>query len=498
MVRLSTKRAYTVIAFALFLAISYACYEVWNFYQIPLTETVTWNGSGFTPKEVLIQKGGTVRFVNDSTTPVWPASDSHPSHNRLKGFDPAMGVVPGASWSFTFENAGVWDFHNHLEPRYVGRILVVGALGESTESCLAATQGGTRPQCWEADLQTELKRRGLDAAFTLFENMYSESTTFKENCHDVMHVLGKAAYQRFKIDGSVLTRESTRFCGYGFYHGFIETMLSEEGLHTLDSGHRYCTSLLFSEAFPTKVSALNASQACYHGIGHALFDSIDASLWGDPEHMVKSVEPQCESLSVLPSRREACMSGVYNALANAMTASNYNLAFTTTGPLRICHEQKDEYQLKCSLEIGVGYLNHYATPFSRSFPFIRTIEKIPIRLEVLAAFINGEARQTHRGSTPQSLARECTQLRDASERRACVRGLVSGVSMQGKPGEEYVETFSVCPFFEEPPLRSYCISRARDTLAFIFNTDKIQAFCATLAPSDQSICSRKQGYVPDI
>jgi hypothetical protein len=428
---------------------------------------------------------------------MWPASDSHPTHNRLNGFDPGEGIAPGESWSFTFTQAGVWDLHNHLAPRFLGRVLVVGALGESTESCLAIHTDGTRPQCWEADLQTELKRNGLDAAFSLFEKLYAESDDFKENCHDVMHVLGKAAYHDYRARGDVQSRESTRFCGYGFYHGFTETMLFEEGLNNLEPAHRYCTALHFSDTFPNKTAAWNASQACYHGIGHALFDSLDSSTWGDPKKMVAVVAPQCESLSANVERRVACMSGVFNSLANAMTASNYNLTFNQSDPLRVCREQRPEYHIKCYIEVGVGFLNHNKIPTPESYVFLRTIPNLQARLATERAYIDNEVRQPQRQSTPQSLRSWCESLHDKQERYTCINGLVFGMAFQGKPGEEHLAAFSFCREFAGDN-RRYCLSRARDTLNLLMQPPDIHAFCLQLAQDEQPICLKEKEYITDV
>jgi hypothetical protein len=415
----------------------------------------------------------------------------------LKGFDPGEGVAPRQSWSFTFAHAGVWDFHDHLTPRFVGRVLVVGALGESTESCLSIHTSGTRPQCWEADLQTELKRNGLDAAFLLFEKLYAESAEFKENCHDVMHVLGKAAYHDYKARGEVQSRESTRFCGYGFYHGFTETMLSEEGLNNLEPAHRYCTALQFSDTFPNKTASWNASLACYHGIGHALFDSLSSSSWGNPEKMVDLVKPQCESLSVSVFRRDACMSGVFNSLANAMTASNYNLTFNQKDPLKVCREQKPEYQIKCHLEIGVGFLNHNKIPLAESYTFLQTIPNLQTRLATERAFIDNEVRQPQRQSTPQSIRGWCESLRGMQERYTCINGLVSGMTFQGTPGEEHVLAFKLCREFSGDNKR-YCLSRARDTLDFHMQPPRVRVECLALPKDEQSICLKEREYIDNV
>jgi plastocyanin len=96
------------------------------------TVTVTYGDSGFNPAAVSIAAGDTVKFVNNSSRTVWPASDFHPEHNiyPVKGgcfgsaFDSCRGVAPGSSWSFTFTAKGAWAYHDHLRPSMTGRVVV--------------------------------------------------------------------------------------------------------------------------------------------------------------------------------------------------------------------------------------------------------------------------------------------------------------------------------------------------------------------------------------
>lgn len=96
------------------------------------TVTVTNTDVGFFPAIVSIQKGGTVRFVNQSSEKMWVGSNPHPVHNgypttggcKASTFDSCRGVLPGEAWEFTFDIAGTWGYHDHLNPGKGGRITV--------------------------------------------------------------------------------------------------------------------------------------------------------------------------------------------------------------------------------------------------------------------------------------------------------------------------------------------------------------------------------------
>ena len=102
------------------------------------TVTVTYTDSGFSPSTVTINVGDTVAFKNSSSSDFWPATGMHPTHTVYPGsdikkcgtsveksiFDACRNVAPGSSYSFVFTEMGNWSYHNHLNPRQFGKIIV--------------------------------------------------------------------------------------------------------------------------------------------------------------------------------------------------------------------------------------------------------------------------------------------------------------------------------------------------------------------------------------
>lgn len=88
--------------------------------------------SGFFPASIMVKKGTTVIFLNGRGSDVWPASAMHPTHALYptKGgcigsaFDACRALKTGESWSFTFNIAGTWKYHDHLNPKSFGSITV--------------------------------------------------------------------------------------------------------------------------------------------------------------------------------------------------------------------------------------------------------------------------------------------------------------------------------------------------------------------------------------
>lgn len=86
--------------------------------------TVNITSAGFSPATVTVSPGTVVTFVNTDTKPHWVASDPHPVHTGLPGFDAKSALAPGASYSFTFTTAGTYGYHDHLNPSTRGQVVV--------------------------------------------------------------------------------------------------------------------------------------------------------------------------------------------------------------------------------------------------------------------------------------------------------------------------------------------------------------------------------------
>lgn len=103
--------------------------------------TVAYTDQGFSPSSVTIVLGTTVTFINQSTKDVWVASAKHPDHTVYGGtslsqhcpdtanssFDACAATASGGSYSFTFNKAGSWKYHDHITPTQFGTIVVTSA-----------------------------------------------------------------------------------------------------------------------------------------------------------------------------------------------------------------------------------------------------------------------------------------------------------------------------------------------------------------------------------
>ncbi len=102
------------------------------------TFTIIITDEGYSPQTLNIGEGDKVVWRHEGTQQNWPASASHPTHKVYPNsgiekcgteeedviFDACRGLVNGDVWSFTFNEKGSWDYHDHLHPDLRGTIIV--------------------------------------------------------------------------------------------------------------------------------------------------------------------------------------------------------------------------------------------------------------------------------------------------------------------------------------------------------------------------------------
>ena len=100
--------------------------------------TIIYTSAGYVPKEVTISRGTQVIFENENNFFMWTATTIHPTHTIYPGssilkcsgpekvsiFDACQAIAQGESWSFIFQEQGTWRYHDHLQTRFTGKIIV--------------------------------------------------------------------------------------------------------------------------------------------------------------------------------------------------------------------------------------------------------------------------------------------------------------------------------------------------------------------------------------
>lgn len=265
-----------------------------NTVTLPLAEFASTAGDN---PAITVYQGDIVIFDNNDTKERWPASNIHPTHAIYSDFDPKKPIATGERWAFKFDKAGVWRWHDHLNPTISSQIFV-----KKVEGYQANSEGGSgenpaaffsrsfralklwfirtyyeiNPGALEAKLQavnmlrvtsneTELEHWiTLAGVKTIMRKILVESGNgSKVDCHQEAHRVGRVAYKIYNAD---VFQESDTTCNSGFYHGAMEAFFTARGTENLaENIDKLCNTM------PTNFSTFS----CLHGVGHGLLAYLD-------------------------------------------------------------------------------------------------------------------------------------------------------------------------------------------------------------------------------
>lgn len=461
--------------------IAQALYLFKNQFVSPNSEshTVMLTEDGFSPEDLTINKGDAIVFATNRNQPFWPASNLHPTHQIYPEFDPREPIEPDKSWQFTFTKVGNWKYHDHLAPLYKGVIKV-----EDKKTRAASCKN---VQCWEDLIDKTLKAKGLTEAFEVLANFYQNEPQFAADCHGLAHILGEKAYEQFLQNKDLAFSTKSSYCGYGFYHGFMENLLHTSG--DIKEAQDFCR--VAGERLKEQTS--DASGACYHGIGHgAVEDVSDPKLWGDSQKIIQPSLDLCEKVSSSenPPQRYGklfrCVSGVFNALEIVTTQRKYNLSHRNDDPFAICRAQKEIYKEACYTQFVVAAMNvakgdastSSAQVFDKAAKYIDTIPEDEYAIPTLQSLAVELARRDK--VDYQKTVNFCRDL-PYRFRISCITAVAEGFLKYGPPQQEYVKAINFC---ESEMLtddeKKACFARILSILRIWYTAEKSQEICRSV------------------
>lgn len=146
-------------------------------------------------------------------------------------------------------------------------------------------------------------------------------------CHDILHELGKNAYQKYK-NKSLFTKYYT--CGFGYLHGAMSQSLinNNDNLGQIEILNELCKKLESEVKYTIN--------QCHHGIGHAI---------GSQDISILQQTNLCQNLSSLNPRDTIdCTSGAYNQYFIDRTLENSG---NIKKSLSLCDLPNDINLLEC-------------------------------------------------------------------------------------------------------------------------------------------------------
>jgi hypothetical protein len=327
--------------------------------------------------------------------------------------------------------------------------------------------------------------KGLDASFDVLSRLYNEEPSFSAFCHDITHRIGEAAYFLFSRNENFAVTPKTAYCSYGFYHGFMESLLSRTG--DLKKTREFCEYV--DKQLADK--APDATLQCYHGIGHGAADIIVAkerSTWGNERKMVGPALKICEETARTQTQMSRCATGVYNAIAVFYTTNQYQLSMNKNDPLWLCHEQPEKYKAECYLSMNTALLAFTGLDFSKA---ARYIEDIAEDDHAMRAILNLAAPMGTKNMNVKDHTEQITACRSLQERlrNPCIQGYAFGFLEHGEPGVEYIKPLNFC---EQDVLREdeqvSCFEYIFSYLRLWYPREKATRICETFEGERRDFC----------
>ncbi len=351
----------------------------------------------------------------------------------------------------------------------------------SVEKCTNLPEQNDRKVCLAKLIKEVVIKEGVSSGLDIIYKLSLQSSDFSNNCHDYIHIVGNTAYDRFVQTGEVDITNQTTICAYGFYHGFMEALVSNSGDVSIAKD--------FCQKVRDEVPAANL--ACFHGIGHGWAGTHDKSLWGDEMAMVKPALEMCEKVTSDPHELKICATGVFDSISLGYYNQLYDLEINKEEPFWLCKVQPDKYKEPCYMDMvpAIVWLGNYE--FETSLAYVEKAEVSYRELVVETIADNIVRFMLNRQEELFDAILVCRSLEDRYIDR-CLTGIAEGAFQFGQPEIEYKQGLGLCEdsrmtFLE----KDICLKTVIEYSFSSYSREKFSQIC-DINPSYKNYCQKFQ------
>lgn len=332
-----------------------------------------------------------------------------------------------------------------------------------------------RYTCWERHINSALRSGGIDETFNVLAQFYESDPLFAKDCHPFTHIIGENAYLAFASGKDIMVSPKTTFCGYGFFHGFMESLLQATG--DMKEARLFCEYA--AKKFPKNTFVVE--DMCYHGVGHGFVDGSDPRGWGDDQALIDPGLQMCERIAIEPFHAKSCATGVFNALALTYINGEYGLSPNRDDPFAICRAQKEDYNKIACYEQMNTLLFHLANNnFSRALAFVEGIKNADHARFALRSL--SAAAGYYLGLRGDDQGLEACQALPRAWRLTCIEGYAGGLMENGEPEREYVRAGAFCSSSKlTREEREICWQVVLSSSQALYTSELFEMICANLS-----------------
>lgn len=292
-------------------------------------------------------------------------------------------------------------------------------------------------KCWQDTVEKVFEEKGLDAAFEVVDYLYEEEPSFASACHDFGHLLGENTFYLFKDGEDFKITPKTAFCSYGFYHGFMELLVSRLG--EPKKARDFCKKVQSQLGDKTPDAYLQ----CFHGIGHGWVNVHDRpDLYGDDVGIAKPALELCERVSANKQELTRCATGVFNGISIFYSTGEYGLIIPDD-PLSLCRQMEEKFKDPCYVSMNLPLMNYTNGDFLKAASFVEGIENDQYAKHAMLNLVLPLGVRNINKKNHDEVIQMCRSLQERLQIE-CLQGYAFSFMENGEPGTEYIKALDFC------------------------------------------------------
>jgi hypothetical protein len=186
--------------------------------------------------------------------------------------------------------------------------------------------------CYKKQLTDITNKQGPIAAISVIKSSYTKVPYVKSECHQLMHVIGRAALIKYNDDIAQTYSHGDQFCWSGYYHGAIEELGNVKGLaYLVANSNAICAKI------PGKSTHSFYYYNCVHGMGHGFMFVENGNLF--------AALKDCDSLTDSWDST-SCYGGVF--MQNVMNEQAPDEESDTAGTTQQSYLKADQPMYPCT------------------------------------------------------------------------------------------------------------------------------------------------------
>lgn len=297
--------------------------------------------------------------------------------------------------------------------------------------------------CQKSFYQLQFLNGGVPRAFSSLKTEYQSRDSVKTNCHQLVHVIGRAAGEKYG-DVSKAYAAGDTFCWSGYYHGVMEAILKRYGDDVRSELSTICSGVAQEGKYQFR------HYNCAHGLGHGVM------LIEGNELFVSLAT--CDNLSD-SWERQSCYGGVYMENVMAEVNPDHNTKYLKADePMYPCTAVGEQYKEQCYLMQTSHALKLVNYDFSKVFEECEGVEGAfkDTCLQSLGRDASGNSNNTVKTTHDTCMLGKTTEAREN-----CVIGAVKDFVSHYHGIKESTQ---LCDTFE-PSLAAVCHKTKQDYVA---------------------------------